>query len=156
MSRGKTDFSRCMVIMLYAYEFWVLRFSDDITRFEVNSPILWLVTMHIRIVKSLDRDFLKTKHSIRKFYGIRLHTDFRGWELNTEYAHVWPFFVHVLRKKMTILVKVIVPIKGRPHYTSISSTSGPVVVRTIVTTYQSLPYFLVRPPSPSPQSGVKT
>ena len=32
---------------LYDYYVWVLRFSDDNQRFEVNSPILWLITRKI-------------------------------------------------------------------------------------------------------------
>ena len=47
----------------YDYYVWILRFSDDNTRFEVNSPILWLITH-----KSLDRSFLKTQYECFMWY----------------------------------------------------------------------------------------
>ena len=58
LRRGKTDFFE-----LYGYNVWVLRFSDDNTRFEVNSPILWLITRKI-LGQNLSKD------SIPMFYVV--------------------------------------------------------------------------------------
>ena len=85
MCRGKTDFFE-----LYGYHVWVLRFSDDNTRFEVNSPILWLITR-----KTLGTYL--SKDSIPMFHVVsdEIRTEHREWELNTEYTHLWPIFIEV-------------------------------------------------------------
>ena len=82
LRRGKTDF-----FSLYGYNVWVFRFSDDNTRFEVNSPILWLITRKI-LGSSLSKD------PIPMFYVVSdgIRTEHRGWELNTECTRLWPFF----------------------------------------------------------------
>ena len=65
LRRGKTDF-----FSLYDYHVWVLIFSDDNTRFEVKSPILWLITRKI-LGQNLSKD------TIPMFYVVsdRIHTD---------------------------------------------------------------------------------
>ena len=68
LRRGKTDFFES-----YGYHVWVLRFSDDNTRFEVNSPILWLITR-----KTLGQNL--SKDSIPMFYVVsdEIRTEHRG------------------------------------------------------------------------------
>ena len=85
LRRGKTDFFE-----LYGYNVWVLRFSDDNTRFEVNSPILWLITR-----KTLGSYLSKDSIPMFDVVSDTIRTGHREWELNTEYTHLWPFFVEV-------------------------------------------------------------
>ena len=74
-----------MVIM---YDFW--GFSDDNTRFEVNSSALWLITRKI-----LGQNV--SKYPIGMFYVVSdgYSTEHTGWELNKGNTHIHYDFVQV-------------------------------------------------------------
>ena len=90
----KISFTRCKTVFFslcgYHVRVWVLRFSDDNTRFEVNSPILWLITR-----KTLGSYLSKDSIPMFDVVSDTIRTGHREWELNTEYTHLWPFFVEV-------------------------------------------------------------
>ena len=75
---------------LYDYHHvWVLRFSDDNTRFEVNPTILWLIIRKI-LGQNLSKDTIPMFYVVSEYLTEFVHcTEHRGWEWNTEYTHLW-------------------------------------------------------------------